>query len=87
MKLGIHYCSDLFDPRVIDDVAGHFRNLLTAFVADPAVPITAPTMLSDAERQRLLVDWNQTDVAYRDDVTISDLLNESFVPETPIEWR
>ena len=79
MKLGIHYCSDLFDPRVIDDVAGHFRNLLTAFVADPAVPITAPTMLSDAERQRLLVDWNQTDVAYRDDVTISDLLNESFV--------
>ncbi len=54
------YSSDRFDAVTIERMAGHFQQLLTAIVADPDQPIAWLPMLSAAERQQLLVDWNDT---------------------------
>ncbi len=78
LAVGIHYCTDLFDPRVIDDMAGHYRRLLDAFVDDPQLRVGQPKMLGTAERKRLLETWNATGVAYQDQATITDLINDSF---------
>lgn len=78
MVMGLHYCSDLFDPQVIDDVAGHFRRLLIAFVNDPELAIGEPGILGRHERQRLLVEWNQTARQYPVEATLMDLLRDSF---------
>ena len=36
----------------------HFENLLEAVIASPDQPIATLSMLSDAERHRILYDWN-----------------------------
>jgi amino acid adenylation domain-containing protein len=43
---------------------GHLRTLLAATLADPDQPIGALQVLTDTERQQLLVEWNDTAAPY-----------------------
>jgi amino acid adenylation domain-containing protein len=43
---------------------GHLRTLLAATMADPDQPIGALQVLTDTERQQLLVEWNDTAAPY-----------------------
>jgi amino acid adenylation domain-containing protein len=58
------YCSDLFEAQTIRRMGRHFETLLEAVAREPDRSISIPPMLTDAERQQLLVDWNNTAVAY-----------------------
>jgi non-ribosomal peptide synthetase component F len=59
----IEYATDLFDQATIQRMAGHFRTLLEGIVADPEQPVSALSMLEDAERHQLMVEWNETTVS------------------------
>jgi len=61
---GFEYNTDLFERATIERMAAHFRNLLESAVAAPDQPIAALPLLSTAERQRLLVDWNDVAVDF-----------------------
>ncbi len=52
--------TDLFDGKTIERWLGHFRHLLEAIAVDPAAAISALPLLSEEERHRMLVDWNDT---------------------------
>ena len=67
------YCSDLFEPQTIRRLSGHFRNLLEAIVREPEQSISTLPMLAEAERQQILLDWNQTSVDYPRDSCIHEL--------------
>lgn len=54
----------LFQAGTISALASHFLNLLEAMLANPQMPIAALPLLSAAERQRQLVDWNATQKPY-----------------------
>jgi amino acid adenylation domain-containing protein len=54
------YNTDLFDAATMIRMAEHFRNLLESIVADPDQRLGSLPLLSPAERQRLLIDWNAT---------------------------
>jgi amino acid adenylation domain-containing protein/non-ribosomal peptide synthase protein (TIGR01720 family) len=54
----IEYNTDLFAAATIERLAGHYRMLLSGFVADPAAPVAALPLLSPAERNRLLNLWH-----------------------------
>jgi amino acid adenylation domain-containing protein/non-ribosomal peptide synthase protein (TIGR01720 family) len=54
------YNTDLFDTSTIERMIGHFQILLAAAVADPAQPIAHLPLLTEAERKRILVEWNAT---------------------------
>jgi amino acid adenylation domain-containing protein/FkbM family methyltransferase len=56
----IEYSTDLFEPATIRRLAGYYSRLLEAGVANPEQSISELPMLPDAERQQLLVDWNDT---------------------------
>jgi amino acid adenylation domain-containing protein len=43
---------------------GHLRTLLAATLADPEQPIGALQVLTDTEREQLLVEWNETAGSY-----------------------
>jgi amino acid adenylation domain-containing protein len=58
------YNSDLFDPATIQRWAGHFDTLLEALLDAPDQPVTEVPILSSAERQRILVEWNRTEIPY-----------------------
>ncbi|MCP3059792.1 amino acid adenylation domain-containing protein, partial [Myxococcus sp. K38C18041901] len=56
----LEYDTDLFDAATIERMLGHFRTLLSAAAAQPDTCITSLPMLTEAERQQLVVDWNHT---------------------------
>ena len=54
------YCTALFEGSTIDRVFGHFQNLLEAVVANPEERIMSLRLLSERERHRVVVEWNDT---------------------------
>jgi amino acid adenylation domain-containing protein len=60
-------CSLQYNPDVIDDdtaerMTRHFRRLLESIVAEPGRSVGTLPMLSDEERRRAVVEWNDTEV-------------------------
>ncbi|MEH2048358.1 amino acid adenylation domain-containing protein [Nostoc sp.] len=76
------YNTDLFDASTIERMAGHFQTLLAGIVANPQQKISSLPILSEAERQQLLVEWNFTLVDYPKDICIHQLF-EAQVEKTP----
>ncbi|MBV9790944.1 MAG: amino acid adenylation domain-containing protein, partial [Chloroflexi bacterium] len=70
----IEYNTDLFDESTIARMAGQFETLLNSIVADPAQRIGALELLTAAERQQLLIEWNATETAYPSDQTFHALV-------------
>ena len=56
----IEYATDLFDRETIERLSKHLIRLLERAVEDPQSQISQLTLLSEAERQQLLVQWNHT---------------------------
>ena len=54
------YNADLYDAETILRIQQHYMSILRSACADPGLKIGAIALLSDRERQRLLVEWNQT---------------------------
>ncbi|WP_143135333.1 non-ribosomal peptide synthetase, partial [Burkholderia ubonensis] len=60
----LEYNLDLFDAATIERMAEHFRHLLEAVIADSNRPLSEISLLSDAERDTLIVEWNRTDTDF-----------------------
>jgi len=58
----IEYTTDLFDAATIAGLARHYETLLGGVVEAPERPLAELALLTAQERQRLVVDWNQTAV-------------------------
>ena len=56
--------TDLFDAATISTIVECWRTLLEAVVADPGVRISQVAILPEIERQKLLVEFNQTKKLY-----------------------
>ena len=52
------YNTDLFEAATIARMLGNFQTLLEAVVADPEQRLSDLPLLTEAERQQLLVEWN-----------------------------
>jgi Condensation domain len=55
----LEYNTDLFDGSTIDRLLGHFQNLIAAVVGNPDQPISELPLMTEAEEQRLISDFNQ----------------------------
>ncbi len=71
----LEYDTDLFDASTIERMLGHFQTLLASVTRQPDMAITALPLLTEAERQQLLVDWNQTATDYPRDSCIHELFS------------
>ena len=54
----VTFNTDLFDAPTIKRLTAHYHMLLEGLVADPTCPVSQLPLLTEAERQQLLVDWN-----------------------------
>ncbi|MEV0401887.1 amino acid adenylation domain-containing protein [Actinoallomurus sp. NPDC050550] len=77
----LEYALDLFDAGSAERVASRFVRLLETAVADQDVRIDAVDLLDDAERRRVLEEWNAT-ARPVPPVTLADLF-EAQVARTP----
>jgi amino acid adenylation domain-containing protein len=82
LKGTIEYNTDLFDEDTIGRMIGHFQTLLESIVADLGTSISRLGLLTDSERHRLLVEWNDTKRAYPEDKCIHQLF-EAQAERTP----
>ncbi|MFQ5852528.1 MAG: condensation domain-containing protein, partial [Candidatus Binatia bacterium] len=76
------YSTDLFDETTIQRLLGHFQTLLEGIVANPDQRLSDLPILTDRERQQLLVEWNDTNTDHPQDQCIHQLF-EAQVKQTP----
>ena len=76
------YNNDLFDAATIRRMIGHFGVLLDAIVADPDQPVSTVPLLTPAEEQQLLIEFNDTAQEVSPDERI-DRRFEAQVERTP----
>ncbi|MFZ5833576.1 MAG: amino acid adenylation domain-containing protein, partial [Planctomycetota bacterium] len=82
LRGAVVYSVDLFDASTIERFVEHFTTLLKEIVDDAERPISALPLMTDAERQRLLVEWNATDAPYPSDKCVHEMFEEQ-VQRTP----
>lgn len=76
------YASDLFEVATVERMAGHFEILLTDIAANPEQTLDSLALLSENERRRMLVEWNDTAADYPSRGGIHELF-ETQVERTP----
>ncbi|MFE1748578.1 amino acid adenylation domain-containing protein [Coleofasciculus sp. H7-2] len=82
LKGQVIYSTDLFDDAPITRMLGHFQTLLESIVANPEQRLCELPLLTAAERQQLLVDWNNTRRDYPQNQCFHQLF-EAQVEQTP----
>ena len=82
LSASIRFNADLFDAATIARMAGHFHALLESVIRDPAAAIGDLEILTGAERQQLLVEFNDTKTDYPKDKCLHQLFEEQ-VQRTP----
>ncbi|MBD2612452.1 amino acid adenylation domain-containing protein [Nostoc punctiforme FACHB-252] len=76
------YNSDLFDATTITRIASHFQTLLAGIIANPQQQIASLPLLTEAEANHLLWEWNNNQVDYPQDRVIHQLF-ENCVKQQP----
>ncbi|MEK6676137.1 MAG: MupA/Atu3671 family FMN-dependent luciferase-like monooxygenase [Planctomycetota bacterium] len=78
----LEYDTSVFSAAAVASLAGQFTTFLNDIAARPGKSLTDLDVLSEMERKRLLSDWNATDVPYRKDACVHQLIEEQ-VARTP----
>jgi amino acid adenylation domain-containing protein len=79
LKGAIEYSADLYDASTIRNMTGHIQTLLAAIVDAPEKKITELQLLTEAERRRILIDWNDTAVEYPSQKCVHELFEEQVM--------
>ena len=75
LKADCDFSSDLFTPETIERWLGYYGNLLAEVSEADSLPLGRVDLMPAAERKKLLVDWNATQMAY-DDRPVFELISE-----------
>ena len=71
----LQYNSDLFDTSTIIRLASHFKRLCRSCSLHPGQPVSRLPLLSEAERQQLAQEWNDTQREYPSDQVLHQLFH------------
>jgi len=82
LKLQFHFDEKHYDATAISYLSTQFCTLLNSVVAQPDASLAGLNLLNDAERHRLLVEWNDTGATYSLDLCLHELF-EAQVQRTP----
>jgi aspartate racemase len=67
------YSLDIFQPVTIERLIGHFQVLMEDIVVNPDTPIGQLSLLTEAMRHQLLVEWNASHSDFPKDVCVHEL--------------
>ncbi len=82
ISIRVHYRNDRFSEAMIERMVGHYQVLLEGMVKNPAMTVSELPILTQAEEDKLLVEWNDTKKEYPQDKCIHELF-EAQVEQTP----
>ena len=78
----LEYCTKLFKKETIERFATHFLNILEDITINSEKRLFEIELLSEEEKKRILIEFNDTNVEYPKDKTIQELFEEQ-VERTP----
>jgi len=78
----LEYSTDLFDEATIERMLRHFETLMEGLVTNLQLPVSELPLLTAAERQQMVVDWNATAATVSSDTGVHKLF-ESQVTRVP----
>ncbi|WP_338865498.1 amino acid adenylation domain-containing protein [Myxococcus stipitatus] len=76
------YNTDLFEEQTVARMANHYLRLLQAALTHPSLEVASLPLLGEAERHRLLVEWNATQAPRAPEPCVS-VLFEAQAARTP----
>jgi amino acid adenylation domain-containing protein len=76
LRIIVEYNTDLFEEETIRRMLGQYQTLLEGIVANPDRRLSELPLLTSAEREQLLVEWNRTEAAYPKDRCLHELIEE-----------
>jgi amino acid adenylation domain-containing protein len=82
LRLEITYAADRFEAETVKRMLEHMQRLLAAFALQPQTRLSELSLLSAADKQQILVDWNATEAVYPKHRFIHQLF-EAQVEKTP----
>jgi amino acid adenylation domain-containing protein/non-ribosomal peptide synthase protein (TIGR01720 family) len=72
----LEYNTDLFDSGTAGRMVSHFETLLERLSAEPGTRLADLCLLTEEERERILVGWNTTRATYPRDKCIHEFIQE-----------
>lgn len=81
LEVSVEYNRDLFDQPTIQRFISHYKNLLEAAIANPSARLSELSIMDEAERRQILIDWNDTTTQYPD--RAAHQLFDEWARETP----
>ncbi|HEU0078085.1 MAG TPA: condensation domain-containing protein, partial [Longimicrobiaceae bacterium] len=86
----LSYRTDLWEGATIERMLGHLTSLLEALARTPELPVAELPLLGEAERARVLTEWNATERPYPAGLRVHDLVGAQAA-RTPdavaVSWR
>jgi amino acid adenylation domain-containing protein len=76
LLFSFQYCTKLFKKETIERFIIYFKKILSAVVEEPTVTLRAIDILPEAEKQKILYHFNDTDAVYPLAVTVCQLFEE-----------
>ncbi|PSF35010.1 non-ribosomal peptide synthetase [Aphanothece hegewaldii CCALA 016] len=77
------YNKDLFAPETIGRMIGHYCTLLESITQNPDAELWELSLLTSAEQEQILFEWNQTKTPYTQDLCFHQIF-EQQVEKTPL---
>ncbi|ASS75362.1 hypothetical protein CIG75_10410 [Tumebacillus algifaecis] len=72
----VEYSTDLFEEATIDRMMAHFCEMLQGIVQQPDLAISTLPLLTAEEREQVLYGWNDTQVAFPEQLLLHQLFEE-----------
>src|SRR5207253_3116603 len=83
IPIRINYDSTRFEAATITRLVGHVQTLLERFGAEPEQRLWSVSLLTEAERRQLLVEWNAPQSGVRSQESgVRSALSESWPPDS-----
>src|SRR5262249_22285500 len=72
----VGYSREMIEEETIERMMVHYTNVLRGSLEDGRRPISELSLLSEAEREQIVVEWNQTARPYPQDRCVHELFAE-----------
>lgn len=81
-SINFEYCTELFKKQTIERLFEHYMNVINSIMADSNVKIKDIEIISEEEKNKILYEFNDTQMDYPRNKTVAQLFEEQ-VEKTP----
>src|SRR5205823_3970991 len=74
----LSYARELYEPATITRISNHFQAVLRGMTEDRDRRLSELALLSSQEQQQILREWNRTELDYRRDRCVHELIEEQL---------